>query len=190
MALALLLLSMNFYFTNNSWFAVASLALYLATFSIGMGPGAWLIPSEVFSTKIRAKAMSLATFMNRVTATLMSSTFLSTANAMSWAGFFSLLAFIVFIVAVFLYIYLPETNGHSLEDMTIFFAEITGDRAVLEGELEAVAYSDTSVSRYSSTAPSSITGSRQYRVSSQSVITMQEGSSRTTMPASTIGQMA
>ena len=26
----------------------------------GMGPGAWLIPSEVFSTLIRAKAMSVA----------------------------------------------------------------------------------------------------------------------------------
>mmetsp|Transcript_22363 Transcript_22363/g.52637 ORF Transcript_22363/g.52637 Transcript_22363/m.52637 type:complete len:263 (+) Transcript_22363:224-1012(+) len=42
---------------------ITGLALYLAFFSIGMGPGAWLIPSEVFSLSIRAKAMSVATFL-------------------------------------------------------------------------------------------------------------------------------
>lgn len=65
---------------NNSTFAIVGLSLYLSFFSVGMGPGAWLIPSEVFATSIRAKAMSLATFFNRITATLMASTFLSTAN--------------------------------------------------------------------------------------------------------------
>jgi hypothetical protein len=156
-----------------------------------MGPGAWLIPSEVFSTKIRAKAMSLATFSNRVTATLMSSTFLSTANAMSWAGFFSLLAFIVLLVALFFYIYLPETNGHSLEDMTLFFAEITGDRAVLEGEFETVVYADNTVSQYSSTGRSIVSGSQQYRISNRSLSSAAyDSSSRTTLSASTIGQMA
>ena len=132
--MALLLLSFNFYFTNNTAFAVFALSLYLAMFSLGMGPGAWLIPSEVFATTIRAKAMSLATFMNRVTATLISSTFLSVADAMSWAGLFLLLSIVCAIVAIFLYIYLPETKGRSLEDMTIIFAEITGDRSVLELE--------------------------------------------------------
>ena len=61
MALSLMLVSFAFMGNANSpGFAVFGLALYLAFFSIGMGPGAWLIPSEVFSTIIRAKAMSLA----------------------------------------------------------------------------------------------------------------------------------
>jgi hypothetical protein len=96
--------------------------------------GAWLIPSEVFSTMIRAKAMSVATFMNRVTATLMASTFLSVANAMSWAGFFIMLSVICLVILVWMYIYLPETKGRALEDMSQYFAEITGDRSVLEAE--------------------------------------------------------
>ncbi len=45
---------------SSERFAVFGLAFYLAFFSLGMGPGAWLIPSEVFSTMIRAKAMSVA----------------------------------------------------------------------------------------------------------------------------------
>ena len=117
---------------------VAGLALYLAFFSTGVGPGSWLIPSEVFSVSIRAKAMSVATTMNRATATLMSSTFLSTAHAMGFGAFFCLLGIICVIVLVFLYTYLPETKGRSLEDMSIYFAEITGDRSVLEAEAELV----------------------------------------------------
>ena len=93
-----------------------------------------LIPAEVFPTCIRAKAMSVATFCNRVTATLMASTFLSTANAISYAGFFFLLAVICVIFSAFFYFVLPETKGRSLEDMSLYFAEITGDRSVLEAE--------------------------------------------------------
>ena len=135
MAAALILLSINFYGDSSSpGFTIFGLTLYLAFFSVGMGPGAWLIPSEVFATCIRAKAMSVATFLNRATATLMTSTFLSTANAMSWAGFFFLLALVCLIVLVFLFFFLPETKGRSLEDMSIYFAEITGDRKILDAE--------------------------------------------------------
>ncbi|KAL7540789.1 hypothetical protein ACHAXR_010389 [Thalassiosira sp. AJA248-18] len=119
---------------SSEGLAVFGLALYLAFFSLGMGPGAWLVPSEVFSTMIRAKAMSVATFMNRVTATIMSSTFLSVANAMSWAGFFMLLSMVCLIILGWMYVYLPETKGRPLEDMSQFFAEITGDRSILEAE--------------------------------------------------------
>ena len=78
--------------------------------------------------------MSVATTMNRVTATLMSSTFLSTANAIGWGGFFLLLTIVAIIVLVFLYCYLPETKGRSLEDMSVYFAEITGDQFILDAE--------------------------------------------------------
>ena len=119
---------------SSEAFAVFGLALYLAFFSVGMGPGAWLIPSEVFSTMIRAKAMSVATFMNRVTATIMSSTFLTVANAMSWAGFFIMMSLVCLLILAWMYIYLPETKGRALEDMSQYFAEITGDRSILEAE--------------------------------------------------------
>lgn len=112
--------------------AIVGLALYLAFFSIGMGPGAWLIPSEVFTTTIRAKAMSLATFGNRATATIFASSFLSVANAMTWFGFFIMMAFVCLIIFVWMYIYVPETKGRSLEEMSQYFAEITGDTSILE----------------------------------------------------------
>lgn len=62
MAASLLLLSIIYFVSENdnvdTTLLVIVLAVYLAFFSIGMGPGAWLIPSEIFVTSIRAKAMS------------------------------------------------------------------------------------------------------------------------------------
>lgn len=127
----------SFAFVGNAHsegFAVFGLALYLAFFSLGMGPGAWLIPSEVFSTMIRAKAMSVATFMNRVTGTVISSTFLSVATAMSYSGFFIMMSIVCLIILAWMFVYLPETKGRPLEDMSQYFAEITGDRSLLEAE--------------------------------------------------------
>ena len=61
MSVSLFLVSMGFVGgASSEGFAVFGLACYLAFFSLGMGPGAWLIPAEVFSTMIRAKAMSVA----------------------------------------------------------------------------------------------------------------------------------
>lgn len=115
-------------------FALVGLALYLSFFSLGMGPGAWLIPSEVFSTAIRAKAMSMATFLNRITATFVTSTFLTAAEILTWGGFFFVLAFTCLAICFFFWKYLPETKGRSLEDMSLYFAEITGDRTLLDAE--------------------------------------------------------
>jgi sugar porter (SP) family MFS transporter len=136
MAGALLMVSLAFFVKSDAstGFTVFGLALYLSFFSVGMGPGAWLIPSEVFATCIRAKAMSLATTLNRATSTLMSSTFLSTANAMGWGGFFLMLCFICIAVAGFIYSFLPETNGRSLEEMSVYFGDITNDTSILAAE--------------------------------------------------------
>ena len=113
---------------------IVGLALYLAFFSIGMGPATWTIASEVFTTTIRAKAMSLATFGNRATATIFSSSFLSVANAMGWSPFFIMMAVVCLVILVWIYIYLPETKGRHLEEMAQYFAEITGDASVIEAE--------------------------------------------------------
>jgi hypothetical protein len=52
----------------------------------------------------------------------------------TWGGFFALLSSICLLVIVFFYFYLPETKGKSLEEMSVFFAQITGDNSILEVE--------------------------------------------------------
>lgn len=72
--------------------------------------------------------------MNRVTGTIISSTFLSVANAMSYAGFFIMMSVVCLIILAWMFVYLPETKGRPLEDMSRYFAEITGDRSLFEAE--------------------------------------------------------
>ena len=98
--------------------------------------GAWLIPSEVFATVIRAKAMSVATCASRIVATIMASTFLTIADTVGWSTFFCILAGICLLICAFFLTFLPETKGKSLEDMTLYFAEQTGDRTLLEAKAE------------------------------------------------------
>lgn len=78
--------------------------------------------------------MSLATVLNRVFATVMSSTFLTMKDALTWEGYFFLLAAICVFFLTFFYYLLPETKGHSLEDMSLYFAEITQDSSILDAE--------------------------------------------------------
>lgn len=134
MSFSCFMIAITFVVEDGTFLGIIALALYLCFFSLGMGPGAWLIPSEVFSTTIRAKAMSLATFANRATATIVTSTFLTVADSISFEGYFSMLGVVCLLVLLFFYLYLPETKGRSLEDMSVYFAEITGDTAILEAE--------------------------------------------------------
>ena len=135
---ACILTSFSFVGENPSTLAIIGLSLYLSFFSVGMGPIAWLVPSEIFPTSIRAKAMSIATLSNRIVATLMASTFLSTADAIGWGTFFVVLALVCVVITVFVFFLLPETKGRSLEDMSLYFAEITGDNNVLEAEKQII----------------------------------------------------
>ena len=133
MIVALLIIAFSF-FLNVPWLGIAGLAIYLSGFSFGLGPGAWLIPSEVFALSIRAKGMSIATLLNRTIAAIQVSTFLSLAKAVGYGGYFILVAAICTMMWGFFHVYLPETKGKSLEEMSLYFAEITGDEIFFEAD--------------------------------------------------------
>mmetsp|Transcript_16844 Transcript_16844/g.38975 ORF Transcript_16844/g.38975 Transcript_16844/m.38975 type:complete len:246 (-) Transcript_16844:16-753(-) len=123
LAASLMLLGINFLVGGSGEVAVLSLALYVMFFSLGMGPGAWLIPSEVFSLDVRARAMSLATFSNRFLAAVGNATFLTLKAGFGNAGICLLFAALCLGNAVFIALCLPETRGKSLEDMARYFEE-------------------------------------------------------------------
>ena len=134
MTVSLLTLSADFALsTGTSFVTVLGLLGYLSFFGVGMGPCAWLIPSEVFTTPVRSKGMSLATLSNRLVATTWATSFLSLEKAISWSGVFLVLSALCIVMMAMIYIYVPETKGKSLEEMAVFFATITGDRTVLDG---------------------------------------------------------
>lgn len=93
------------------------LTAFAVAFEIGLGPGCWLVPSEVFFNKIRLPAMGMATLSNRIVDSILISTATLVRQAVGWTGFFSWFAFTCLSAFLFLLVYLPETKGKSLEEM-------------------------------------------------------------------------
>lgn len=83
-------------------------------------PICWLLVSELFPLYLRAKALSVATFVNRITASTIVLTFYSMARAMSFAGYFGFFSLVSLVTFVFVFVSLPETKGKTLEEITVF----------------------------------------------------------------------
>ena len=88
-----------------------------AAFAIGLGPGVWVLLAEIFPTRIRGRAMSIATISLWAACVALTMTFLSLASAISITGAFWLYGGMC--VATFLIVWLatPETKGRSLEEI-------------------------------------------------------------------------
>ncbi|XVE54273.1 hypothetical protein DITRI_Ditri03aG0067500 [Diplodiscus trichospermus] len=102
---------------------IVAVCANVSFFSIGLGPITWVYSSEIFPMRLRAQGSSLAISVNRVVSGVVSMTFLSISNKITFGGMFFALAGIMAIAAVFFYLFLPETKGKSLEEIEILFED-------------------------------------------------------------------
>merc|ERR1712008_531675 len=96
--------------------------------------------------------MGLAIFLNRGTAALSTSTFLTVVDRVGYGGFFAGTALQCWVALLFVLVYVPETKGISLEEMTEYFAQITrnpsffdlmaGSKSVASNEEDESDYED------------------------------------------------
>ena len=97
------------------WIGVLSLALYIASFAIGLGPVFWLLISEIFPLNVRGQAASVATMANWLSNFVVSLTFLSLLNALGSVWTFLLYAVLCLVGVWFCLRFVPETRGVPLE---------------------------------------------------------------------------
>ncbi len=90
---------------------------YVAFFAVGLGPGVWVVISELFPTRVRGRAMSLATISLWVACLAITSSFLSLVRAITIQGAFGLYAFLCACTFLFVLKAVPETKGRTLEDI-------------------------------------------------------------------------
>jgi sugar porter (SP) family MFS transporter len=91
--------------------------LYVAFFALGMGPGPWLIISEIFPTKIRGRAASIATSTLWSGTLLVTLTFLSLVKVLNLWGIFAIYGALSFVCLIFVWKMVPETKGRTLEQI-------------------------------------------------------------------------
>ncbi|XP_030909909.1 solute carrier family 2, facilitated glucose transporter member 12 [Melopsittacus undulatus] len=105
------------------WLSLVSLLIYVAAFSIGLGPMAWLVLSEIFPGGIRGRAMALTSIMNWGINLLISLTFLTVTEliGLSWVCFIYTIMSLASLA--FVAVFIPETKGCSLEQISMELAE-------------------------------------------------------------------
>jgi len=108
--------------------------IFIGAFAMSMGPVVWVILSEIFPNKIRSIAMSIAVAAQWLANYFVSQTFPmvveSDANQLQLNGgvwnnalpYFIFSAFIIIII-VFVWKFIPETKGKTLEEMETLFVK-------------------------------------------------------------------
>ena len=101
----------------SSFSIVVGVLVYLASFSVGLGPVFWLLISEIYPMTIRGQAMSLAAVTIWAFDWLVTVTFLSLIDYIGARGSFSLYALACAVALLFCFKMVPETKGRTLEQI-------------------------------------------------------------------------
>lgn len=96
---------------------VLFIIVYAAFFMMSWGPICWVLISEIFPNTIRGKAVAIAVAFQWVFNYIVSSTF-PPLYEFSPMFAYSLYGIICVIAAIFVWRFVPETKGKSLEDMS------------------------------------------------------------------------
>ncbi len=92
---------------------------FIAAFAMALGPIPWILCSEIFPTKIRGRAMSVATFVIWTSCYIVAQTFpmLNDSREVGPAKTFWVYAAFSLVALVFVFGRVPETKGRSLEEI-------------------------------------------------------------------------
>ena len=100
---------------TRKWVAVAAVVIYIASFAMSLGPIGWIMISEIMPLQIRGLAMSAATVANFGFNFVVVLSFLPLLNLIGNAATFWMFAGITVLSMLFVYFFVPETKGISLE---------------------------------------------------------------------------
>ena len=95
--------------------AVVSVILYITCFSFGLGAIPWLMMSEIFPSRVRGLASSMATLFNWTCSFTVTETFSEMIKAFTEEGVFWFYGCVCVLGVLFVLFYVPETKvRHSL----------------------------------------------------------------------------
>jgi len=127
MGISLIAAGLAFVFHQTGIFVLICILGYIASFAMSVGPVVWVILSEIFPTKIRGRAIAIATFFLWVANYIVSQTFpMMNENKFLIEKFnhgFPFFIYAVFCVVLIWVVwkFIPETKGKSLEEIESFW---------------------------------------------------------------------
>jgi len=127
MGFSMICLGASFFLNSNGIFALVFMLLFVASFAMSWGPVTWVLIAEIFPNSIRGKAMSIATAAMWISNFIVSQTFpvidknhflIEKFNHGFAYWIYGAIALISF---VFIWKFVPETKGKTLEEMEGFW---------------------------------------------------------------------
>ncbi len=118
MGISLAALGFAFRQTTQSYALIVGLILaYVLSFAVSLGPGAWVYISELFPNAVRGRAMAIGTMAVWTACLAVTLTFLTLIHLLSTAGAFWFYGILCAVTFVFVWRWLPETKGRTLEEI-------------------------------------------------------------------------
>ncbi len=113
-----------FYAGSHGWPLLLAILIFIAAFAMALGPIPWILCSEIFPTKVRGRAMSLATFTIWTSCYIVAQTFpmLNDNPVIGPAKTFWIYALCSLAGVIFVLLAVPETKGRTLEEIEARFA--------------------------------------------------------------------
>jgi SP family xylose:H+ symportor-like MFS transporter len=123
MGVSLLAMGLAAYYQQTATWLLCFILSYIGFFALSVGPVTWVILAEIFPTRIRGRAMAIATVCLWIANYVVSQTFpMMDENAWLVEKFHSAFPFWVYggfcvVLAVFVWRLVPETKGKTLEEI-------------------------------------------------------------------------
>lgn len=106
-----------YYIQAGGWAMLLLVVLAIACYAMSLAPVVWVVLSEIFPQKVRGTAMALSTLFLWIACFVLTYTFPILNDWLQAAGTFWLYGIICLLGAVFIYRFLPETKGKTLEEI-------------------------------------------------------------------------
>jgi len=97
------------------------LDLFIASFAMGVGGTGWLIQGEVFSTAVRGRAAAIAAAVDWLANFALIEAFPKMQSAIGLGWVLIIFGALCILAIAFIALFLPETKGHSVEEITRLF---------------------------------------------------------------------
>ncbi len=129
MFIGLSVLGLTIYTGQIGVISLVAVLTFVGSFAMSMGPVVWVVISELFPNAVRSAAMSIAVaaqwLFNGIVANLFPLVNKSAMNSEQFNGALPYAIFAFFCIAAFIFVwrFMPETKGKSLEEIEKMFAE-------------------------------------------------------------------
>jgi sugar porter (SP) family MFS transporter len=117
MGLFIFLTALSFQFGLSGAWTLLFVLCYIGSFAVSLGPVVWVYVSELFPTRIRGRAMAVATLCLWCACYLVSQTFPDLVERLGRPVPFYIYGAMCMIMALFVWLVVPETKGRTLEEI-------------------------------------------------------------------------